>query len=73
MDTTGIDGTPRRTVVSQSSLSPLRRSKRRQDTADEDSVERASRLTAKKNLENMEGNNYKNSLLSLSNEQCTAI
>lgn len=45
---------------------PTRRSKRRQDSVDEDSVETAARLAAIKNLQYKEGNNdFTNSFLSL--------
>lgn len=48
----------------ESPPTPSRRSKRRQDTVDEHTVERAARLTAIKNLEVEAGNKYNNSFLS---------
>ena len=61
--------TPQNTIAAGSSqFTPLRRSKRREATADEDSIERASRLVAKRNLEVDEGKHYSNSILSFSNE-----
>jgi hypothetical protein len=47
---------------------PLRRSKRREGTTDEDSTTRASKLVAKRNLEADEGKLYNNSFLSFSDE-----
>lgn len=54
--------------MSRSTTPPLRRARRRASTADEDSIERASRMVAIKNLEMDKGKNFDNSILSFSNE-----
>jgi len=74
----GVDGlatgdlgevTPLKTVLAGSVQSPpLRRSKPREGTADEDSTARAAKLVAKRNLEVDEGKLYNNSFLSFSDE-----
>jgi hypothetical protein len=68
---TGNQGevTPLKTTLNEPIQSPpLRRSKRREGTTDEDSTTRATRLVAKSNLEVDEGKIYNNSILSFSNE-----
>ncbi|CAO2038762.1 unnamed protein product [Urochloa humidicola] len=52
-DPAGAEGftTPPTLQATDNIITPLRRSKRRAATADEDSIDRASRLVAKKNLE----------------------
>lgn len=47
---------------------PKRRSKRREAEVDEDMLERAKRVVAKKNLDGPEGNSFKNSVLSFTDE-----
>lgn len=54
--------------VYRSSLTPLRRSLRRQGSIDEDSTERAAKLVAKKNLEKPAGNDFDNSILTFSDK-----
>ncbi|CAL5007036.1 unnamed protein product [Urochloa decumbens] len=58
--------TPRSSLASGNIGTPLRRSKRHEASVDEDSIERAARLVAKKNMEVDEGKPYNNSILSLS-------
>jgi hypothetical protein len=50
---------------------PLRRSKRREASMDEDSTTRASKLVAKRNLEENDGKIYSNSILSFSDKHIT--
>lgn len=49
--------------VSVQASTPLRRSLRRAGSVDEDSLDRASRLVAKRNLEDVEGKSYNSSIL----------
>lgn len=58
-------------VVSAEESTPLRRSLCREGSVDEDYVERASRLVAKRNLEDMEGKLYENSVLNFSCRKIT--
>jgi len=62
---TRLPATPSKRV---SPKTPIRRSKRREAMADEDSLERAERLVATKNLETpaKNGKNFNNSILSIS-------
>lgn len=67
-----IGGTPSLTSQVEASLiTPERRSKRTAANSDEDSLQRAARLVAKKNLEEQEGKIYDNSFLSLSVKSIT--
>ena len=63
---TRLPATPSKRVSPQT---PIRRSKRREATIDEDSLERAERLVAMKNLEiPTNGKNFNNSILSISDK-----
>lgn len=58
-------------AASASASSPLWRSLRRAGSVDEDSLDQASRLVAKRNLENLEGTPFDNSIINFSSRQIT--